>query len=303
MSDEVRKIGGYEITNSIHIGDRELILGENMQAPDGMFYMTCEVEANELFERYNEAMVSDNFIDVAKIYSDRLQRQIVKTQADLSSDKIPYSLITADQCNLDIFKEHFGDKILVIKPSALRSEYRRASQQIIRCTGGNGANPKGLGSAVYCNLLATGEHTRFERSDVMGELKPEFYPEWLNEKIRINDFIKHNPSVFKYGNNHFLPVGVVDKGFKYISKNIATDTNLGMWNKLYNKKRGKSKSEYSHKDFYKACGDISCDVFMCVENGNIYLPGENEMFLYTGDFKDYPGNLPQKTKPDKEVER
>ena len=41
MKDEKRMIDEFEVVNSIHIGDSELVLCENMRATDGQYYMTC----------------------------------------------------------------------------------------------------------------------------------------------------------------------------------------------------------------------------------------------------------------------
>ena len=44
---------------------------------------------------------------------------------------------------------------------------------------------------VYCKYLFSGEDALTRRYDIIGELKPEHYPEWLKEKI------KENPSLLK----------------------------------------------------------------------------------------------------------
>lgn len=43
MDDEKRIVGGYEVINSVHIGDREIVLGENMNDKDGLYYMVSNV--------------------------------------------------------------------------------------------------------------------------------------------------------------------------------------------------------------------------------------------------------------------
>ena len=41
---------------------------------------------------------------------------------------------------------------------------------------------------------------------------------------------------------------------------------------------------YSYEEFYNAANSSSADIFKCVENGRLYIPGENELFEYTGNF-------------------
>lgn len=49
-------------------------------------------------------------------------------------------------------------------------------------TGGFGASANARGSAVFCKNLYDGKNTRFERMDVLGEVKPECMPDWAKEK-------------------------------------------------------------------------------------------------------------------------
>ena len=49
--DEIRKAGDYTIIKTMQIGEKELVIGENMNDADGNYYMTANYESNELFER------------------------------------------------------------------------------------------------------------------------------------------------------------------------------------------------------------------------------------------------------------
>lgn len=42
----------------------------------------------------------------------------------------------------------------------------------------------------------------------------------------------------------------------------------------------RQKFRYDYEAFYKASTDKDCDLFRCEENGKIYVPGKNELFLY-----------------------
>ena len=39
MADEKRMAGDYEITHSVHIGDKEIVIGEDLDNKDGYFYI------------------------------------------------------------------------------------------------------------------------------------------------------------------------------------------------------------------------------------------------------------------------
>lgn len=92
---ETRKAGEYEITQSIQIGDKELVMGENMQDKDGNFYFVADYIRNDLFAVYENCMLSGDFIEIAEIYSKRIQTQIQKLK-DRYID-MPKSVITAKE--------------------------------------------------------------------------------------------------------------------------------------------------------------------------------------------------------------
>ena len=43
-NDEIRKAGDYEITHSIHIGDRELVMGENRRQRTVSFTLSATAQ-------------------------------------------------------------------------------------------------------------------------------------------------------------------------------------------------------------------------------------------------------------------
>lgn len=302
MNTEVRKAGNYKIVNSIHIGDKEIVLGIDMKNPEGNYYMVGDYERNELFEQYSNVLVSDDYIEIAEIYSNRLKDQIEKVKT--AEKDMPKGIINADMCDSITDKDLEG-KIIVIEANTLRPEYRTEAHQIVRCTGGNGARPDARGSAVFCEYLYKDKNTRFERYDVLGILKKEHYPEWLTKRLEFEKAAKGN-TVFEYGGYHFLPVGIVNAAnpFKYISNHTISDKSLGIWSNKYNDCYGKNKIDYTHKGFYNACNKTACDIFKCLENSKVYIPAENELFEYTGKYKAYEEKAAKtKSKKHKDMER
>ena len=182
MSDKKRYIAGYEVINSIHIGDKEIVLGMNLNDRDGHYYMLTDCERNELFERYTNSVVSNSFIELAESFLCRLNEQIEKVK--IAEKDMPKGFITADMCDTSSSQNYEG-KIIVIKAEVLRPECQTQAHQIMRCTGGNGALANARGSAVFCEYFYTDRHARYERYDVLGILKPEHYPEWLNKRLEV----------------------------------------------------------------------------------------------------------------------
>ena len=61
MENEKRMAGEYEIIHAVQIGDRGIVVGENSADTNGQKYMTAFCESNELFARYDEVLVSDDY--------------------------------------------------------------------------------------------------------------------------------------------------------------------------------------------------------------------------------------------------
>ncbi len=301
--EKPRMVNDYTVINSMFVGTREFLICENMKAPDKQYYMVCEASNNGLFEYYTDAYTHEDYLMVMKNYIDRLDNQLGKIVDEYVKEGVPKALITASMCSQKVFEEDLEGKILVIKPSALRAEYRTASNQIIRCTGGNGARPGAIGNAVYNYRMFDGEQARWERYHILGELKPEHYPEWLVDVLECEKAME-NPNTFQYGDYHFLPVGNIPKNepIYKTSQYCGTDKSMKMWSENYENIHGKADVIYSHKNFYEASRYSKADVFKCLENRKLYVPGENELFNYTGKYKEL-GQDKQKKKSHKEVER
>mgnify|MGYP003252939903 FL=1 len=73
-------------------------------------------------------------------------------------------------------------KVVVINSEPKRYEYQHPAYQLVLADGGNGAIG-GRGRAVFGTCLATGEQARWERYDVLGEIKPECMPDWAKEAL------------------------------------------------------------------------------------------------------------------------
>ena len=185
---EKRMVDDYVIIHAFHIGDREIVLGENPSGVDSERYMCAFYQSNGLMAGYTEVMVSDDYPELAKLFGERVAEQAEKTRIDLNGPKIqgiPNAPITADGCEVIGCQHNLQGKIVVIKQEVLRPEYRRATSQLQLCTGGFGASPNSRGTACYCTELYSGKTSRFERGDILGTIAPEKLPEWAKHYLEI----------------------------------------------------------------------------------------------------------------------
>ena len=98
-------------------------------------------------------------------------------------------------------------------------------------------------------------------------------------KIRssLKDWRKY---MFEYNGYHFESVRKLKESEKKdictFSKHIRSDRELGICDYDVDWK----KHDYSWKDFYSASNDSQLDIFLCKENGKLYVPCEHELFQF-----------------------
>lgn len=180
MENEKRKVGDYTVLCAVNIGSREIILAENEQSANGERFLCCYGERNDIFEKFTECAVGDDYIDAALFFAERIKKDAEQFRAEVEKLDIPVTVITQVDCIPDHYKNDINGKIIAINPAVLKPEYQRADRQLYYVTGGFGASANARGSAVFCKNLYDGKNTRFERMDVLGEIKPERSFEFRN---------------------------------------------------------------------------------------------------------------------------
>ena len=183
MKQEKRMISdtGYEVKHSIHIGDCEVVVAENMKAPDGNFYFIADYIDHGLLAEYTRCNASHDYLEIMQEFVNRLEGQIEAVRQRIGNESFDAKPITAEECYPNDYNQSIDGKVVAIKAEVLRPEYRRGDRQLVLVDGGNGASANSRGNAVFCYHLNNGTHTRFERYDVLGEIK--VLPEWAKEKF------------------------------------------------------------------------------------------------------------------------
>ena len=185
-ANEKRMAGDYEIIHALHIGHSEIVIGEYQAAPEGEKYLCAFCVSNELFSRYDDCIVSDDYAEIVQNFGERVAKQAEQTRQELFKPRfqgIPNDPITIKDCTLLSGEDNLEGKVVVIKQEVLRREYRMATHQLKLCRGGSGAHPNSRGSACFCIDLYSGKTSRFERQDVLGTMKPEQLPNWAKHHL------------------------------------------------------------------------------------------------------------------------
>ena len=162
-NDEKRIAGCWKILYMLHIGDKEVVVGENLTEPNEAQYMCAYCEATDSFRGYGECMASDDYLEIMELYTERIAGQI---KAEVVSLQTPVTTITADECHKN---DRSAGRSSQSAPRCLRREYRTADHQLVLIRGNFGASANLWGSAVFVTNLYSGKESRYERPIVMAK--------------------------------------------------------------------------------------------------------------------------------------
>lgn len=182
---EKRMAENYEIIHSLRIGDREVVLGVDEQSEQPYFCAFYRIETILCYikEWYEDCVFKSDYIEIMELFAQRVQEQCAKVREQWAQITVPREPVTADMCYPHDYGQRLVGKVVAIKTTSLRPEYRTADHQLVLVNDGNGAYSNSRGTACFSTNLYTGEHVRWERYDVLGEVKPECLPEWAKEKL------------------------------------------------------------------------------------------------------------------------
>ncbi len=195
-----KTIGDYEVVNTFSYGFKTIFVGEDKKAaldsPEK--YVVGEWKSDGILEFYDNVVGSNDYNEIIKVYSDRVQEQVQAIQKEIDDvpfDRTPFG---PDSVN-PITEEDLKGKIVVIKTENMKPEFLGAERQLCIATGGNGCNPHGLGTGIFCKNIYSGKDVRWERYDVLGIIKDECLPDWAKERFQKKEVI------FTFGSSKQFP--------------------------------------------------------------------------------------------------
>ncbi len=93
-------------------------------------------------------------------------------------------LFTIEDCNKDShYNEVYEGKIIVMRPEALKKQYRNIHYQLWLGNSGFGCDPSLTGRAVFATCLLDEEYSEWRRENFLGTIKPEVLPDWARLKL------------------------------------------------------------------------------------------------------------------------
>ena len=125
------------------------------------------------------------------------------------------------------------------------------------------------------------EQEIIETSEEQGQKEPE---EEVTAKTAEELAESWDEGVFAYQGYHFEAVGVLPEGIEGKDLVAQTRSNTELHLSTYHTE---DFPKYSYDDFYAVSNAPTADVFRCLETRRNYIPGENELFGYEGEFQPY----------------
>ena len=129
------------------------------------------------------------------------------------------------------------------------------------------------------------EEPEVEESSAEMEEVQKGEPESEPEDVVVQE--QWDENVFEYQGYHFEAVGILPQGLE--GKELVNQTRGNTELHLTTYER-EEDILYSYAGFYEASGSSKADIFRCMETGRNYIPGENELFGYEGEFLPYLQN-------------
>ena len=120
-------------------------------------------------------------------------------------------------------------------------------------------------------IIETSEEQKEPEEEVTAKTAKELAESW-------------DEGVFAYQGYHFEAVGVLPEGIEGKDLVAQTRSNTELHLSTYHTE---DFPKYSYDEFYAVSNAPTADVFRCLETGRNYIPGENELFGYEGEFQPY----------------
>lgn len=176
---------GYKIIQSVEIDGMEVAVAENRDAEQP--FMMARRSLNEAFgaEKHLLPVYSSDYLSIMRefvqcqsIYLDNISLDQVYRGSAVSDAPLEVGDCVPDGMDMDL-----EGKIVALKANILRPEYRACSHQLMLATGGFGCSPTARGRTVFATNIYSGEHERWNRSDILGVVAENTLPGWAQDKL------------------------------------------------------------------------------------------------------------------------
>ncbi len=182
--EEKEIIAGYTVRISLWIGNKRLIYARSDNPQEQNPYMKCICTQNGLLMEYTDALCSDRYEEIMKLFAEDLRAEAVRLEAEKSAKGDAVApCFGKDDVEPAPYDRSIKGRVVALKPDALDDSYRDLSDQLYYVTGGFGAEANSRGHACYCTNLYSWAVCRIERPYVLGIVPEDRLPDFAKKTL------------------------------------------------------------------------------------------------------------------------
>ena len=177
-------INDYAVKNEVFVGNRRYLFAVHTDEKEPQRFLKCQCYDDELFRHYVNAVTSNDFVECMKLYLADISAAVEKVEKDRAAIGLEdISCLKGSDLLSASRDKNIEGKVVAIGEKWLCDGFKDISHQLYFVKGGNGAQTNSRGNACFSINLYTGEDTRIERYEVLGEVPEDKIPEFAKEHL------------------------------------------------------------------------------------------------------------------------
>ena len=177
-------INDYAVKNEVFVGNRRYLFAVHTDEKEPQRFLKCQCYDDELFRHYVNAVTSNDFVECMKLYLADISAAVEKVEKDRAAIGLEdISCLKGSDLLSASRDKNIEGKVVAIGEKWLCDGVKDISHQLYFVKGGNGAQSNSRGNACFSINLYTGEDTRIERYEVLGEVPEDKIPEFAKEHL------------------------------------------------------------------------------------------------------------------------
>ena len=190
--NEPRMADTYEIETSFYLNGKEIVFGADEKAELRYMVGFCSINPIFGFEQYHDCIGTNNYAEAMQEFGQRIKAE-AELALETQRERGIFDTLTIDDCIPDSRNGDYEGKLVVIRADILQRDKQTADYQLCRATVGFGCKASAGGRAVFCQTVFDNREMRYDRTDVVGVIKPERIPNWAKERIAVREQNKTTP--------------------------------------------------------------------------------------------------------------
>ena len=177
-------INDYAVQNEVFGGNRRYLFAVHTDEKEPQRFLKCQCYDDELFRHYVNAVTSNDFVECMKLYLADISAAVEKVEKDRAAIGLEdISCLKGSDLLSASRDKNIEGKVVAIGEKWLCDGFKDISHQLYFVKGGNGAQSNSRGNACFSINLYTGEDTRIERYEVLGEVPEDKIPDFAKEHL------------------------------------------------------------------------------------------------------------------------